>query len=131
MSPSQKTILAFVSLLESKPQLFSPADWQDLEQFPDTLPEENEEISETIQNWLKEPSRQEIRKAFRERKKKLNSSNTLDIGKTLGPAGSQSTTSSSEKNPAAKELIANSIKNNSTLSNSETPTSSSQEKQSK
>ena len=53
MSPSQRTILAFVSLLKSEPELFSTADWQDLEQFPDTLPEENEEVSETIQNWFK------------------------------------------------------------------------------
>ena len=80
---------------------------------------------------LKQPSRQEIREAFRQRKKQLNSSNPLDLGKTLGPAGSQSTTSSSEKSPAAQELIANSIKNNSPLSNLKTPTSSSQENQSK
>ncbi|MDK2410893.1 CHAT domain-containing protein [Aphanizomenon sp. PH219] len=115
MSAYQRTIQAFVKLIESESSLFSREDWDDLDKLASNLPEDSEEISSEIRNWLELESRSQIKQAFDKKRQEipseLNKSET-----TLGPGGAKSPTQTNQPSESSKELIGNAIKLNSPLS---------------
>ena len=115
MSAYQRTIQAFVKLIESESSLFSREDWDDLDKLASNLPEDSEEISSEIRNWLKLESRSQIKQAFDKKRQEipseLNKSET-----TLGPGGAKLPIPLNQPSESSKELIQNAIKLNSPLS---------------
>ncbi|MBK1990185.1 hypothetical protein A0J48_022105 [Sphaerospermopsis aphanizomenoides BCCUSP55] len=115
MSAYQRTILAFVQVIESEPALFSPEDWLSLTELIDSLPNDSEEIANGIRNWLKLDSRSQINEVFKNKRQEIPSS-LNDDGQTLGAGGTKSTTPANQQSESSKELIQNAIKLNSPLS---------------
>ncbi|MEG4171472.1 MULTISPECIES: hypothetical protein [unclassified Microcoleus] len=118
MSVYKNSINAFIYVLESKPDLIPLQDWDELNQLASNLPEDAEEISERIQNWLKPESRSQIREAYRQRRKELAPSIYLDPNKILGPGNTKSPTPPDRPSESSKEMLENAIKKNSPLLNS-------------
>jgi len=54
MSPYETNIRDFIYILETKPELFSAEDLDDLENLVATLPDDVEEISNAIATWCEE-----------------------------------------------------------------------------
>jgi len=106
MSVYEKNIQAFISLIESG--LIPAEDWTDLNQFSQNLPEDAEEISAAIHNWLEPESRRQIREALKKRKKEMKSG-SIKSDNTLGVGGSKSPTPANQPSPAAKDMIINHI----------------------
>ncbi|NES99414.1 MAG: hypothetical protein F6K61_02355 [Sphaerospermopsis sp. SIO1G1] len=113
MSAYQKTIQAFVKVIKSEPALFSQEDWLSLTELIDNLPDDDEEISKGIRDWLK--SRSQINEVFKNKRQELPSSLNND-GQILGPGGNKSPTPANQQSESSKELIQNAIKLNSPLS---------------
>ncbi|RAM48087.1 MAG: hypothetical protein C6Y22_29700 [Hapalosiphonaceae cyanobacterium JJU2] len=121
MSIYENSVQAFIYVLESKSDLFSTQDWSELNQLASILSEDTEEIAEEIENWLQPESRSQILQAYEERLKALTSSSTIDLDKNLGIGNSKSSTPPNQPSPSSKELIENTIKNNSPLSDDKKP----------
>jgi hypothetical protein len=114
MSAYQRTIQAFVKLIESESSLFSREDWDNLDKLASNLPEDLEEISTAIRNWLKLESRSQIKQAFDRKRQEIPSELTNGENHTLGPGGAKWPTH--QPSESSKELIQNAIKLNSPLS---------------
>lgn len=116
MSVYEKSIQAFIKVLELESNLLSTQDWDELNQLARSLPEDAEEISAKIQQWLQPESRSQIREAYKKRRKEFPSSFSLDLDKNLGIANSKSPTKLNQPSQPSRELFINSIKKNSPLS---------------
>ncbi|MFN6564186.1 MAG: hypothetical protein RMY28_030950 [Nostoc sp. ChiSLP01] len=116
MSVSERTIKAFIQIIESQSMLFSTKDWADLHELASNLPEDTEEISSIIRNWLKLEERHQILKAFEIQRKNIPSSFSFS-NQQLGIANSKSQTPVNQPSETSKELIENAITRNSPLSN--------------
>ncbi|MEH2318357.1 hypothetical protein [Nostoc sp.] len=115
MSVSERTIKAFIQVIESQPTLLSIEDWTDLRDLASNLPENTEEISTIIRSWLKLEERNQIQEAFELQRKNIPSSFSFS-NQQLGIANSKSLTPLNQPSQASKQLIENAIKNNSPLS---------------
>jgi hypothetical protein len=121
MSVYQRNIQAFIQVIESESNLFSPEDWDDLKKLVKNLPGDDDEISEQIQGWLQLETRSQIRIAVDKRRDDISSeSNSSISNKTLGPGSTKSPTQPNQPSESSKELLDNVIKKNSTSSNSQT-----------
>ncbi len=121
MSIYENSIRAFIQVIESKSNLISHQDWDELHQLPSNLPEDVEEISEIIENWLQLDSRNQILQAYEQKLEVISSSSSIDLDKDLGMAKSQSPTQPNQHSQSYKELLDNSIKKNSPLLNPPPP----------
>ncbi|GAB4208914.1 MAG: hypothetical protein Fur006_68250 [Coleofasciculaceae cyanobacterium] len=118
MSIYENTIQAFIDVLEFESELISTQDWAKLKQLASNLPEDAEEISEEIENWLQPKSRIQIRQAYEERLEALTSSSSIDLGKDLGLGNIQSPTPPNQPSQSSREQLINSIQKNSSRSDS-------------
>ena len=109
MSVCRNSVLVFIELIE-KPNSISLADWQDLQQWVNNIPSDEEDIVNKIEAWLKLESRQQIRQEYRQRLdetppapalKNLNPNLGLGNAKYSSPLDPNSTPSS--------QLLINSI----------------------
>ena len=116
MSIYENTIQAFIDVLES--DLISTQDRAELKQLASNLPEDAEEISEEIENWLQPKSRVQIRQAYEERLKAPTSSSPIDLDRDLGPGNIQSPTPPNQPSQSSREQLINSIQKNSSRSDS-------------
>ena len=108
MSVYRNSIESFVDVIES--DLISSKDLAELEQLVSQLPEEDEEISKAIENWLQPKSRSQIRQAYEERLEALINPSDIDIDKNLGLAGSRSRTPPNQPSLVSKVLLLNAIR---------------------
>ncbi len=115
MSVYKKTIKAFMQIIETQPNLLSDEDWLDLQKLANNLPENSEEISTLIRDWLKKEGRDQIKEAFEENRKNIPSEFNFS-DQHLGIGGAKSPTPVNQISPSSKELLENSIKRNSPLS---------------
>ncbi|MDZ8108470.1 MAG: hypothetical protein RM338_22995 [Nostoc sp. DedQUE12a] len=115
MSVYERTIKAFIQIIETQSLLFSNKDWADLHELASNLPENTEEISTIIRSWLKLEQRNQIQEAFEIQRKNIPSSFSFS-NQQLGPGGSKSPTPPDQPSESSKELIENAIKRNSPLS---------------
>ena len=116
MSAYQRTIQAFVKVIESESSLFSQEDWLSFTELINNLPDDSEKIASEIRNWLKLESRSQIKQAFDNKRQEIPSELTKSET-TLGPGGTTSPTQPNQPSESSKELIGNAIKVNSPLSN--------------
>ena len=111
MSIYRNSVESFVDVIET--DLISGKDLAELEQLVSQLPEEDEEISKAIENWLQPESRSQILQAYEERLEALIDASDIDIDKNLGLAGSRSHTQPNQPNrgrsPVSKVLLLNAI----------------------
>ncbi|MEA5594763.1 hypothetical protein [Rivularia sp. UHCC 0363] len=121
MSIYDNSIRAFIQVIESKSNLISHQDWDELHQLSSNFPEDVEEISEIIENWLQFDSRNQILQAYEQKLEVISSSSSIDLDKNLGIANSQSPTKPNQPSLPYKELLDNSIKKNSPLLNPPPP----------
>ncbi|MEH2330932.1 hypothetical protein [Nostoc sp.] len=115
MSVSKRTIKAFIQIIESQSMLFSTKDWADLHELASNLPEDTEEISTIIRNWLQLEQSNQIQEAFEIQRKNIPSSFSFS-NQQLGIGNSKSPTPPDQPSESSKELIENAIKRNSPLS---------------
>ncbi|MFN6563172.1 MAG: hypothetical protein RMY28_025725 [Nostoc sp. ChiSLP01] len=115
MSVSERTIKAFIQIIETQSILFSIEDWADLHELASNLPEDTEEISTIIRSWLKLEQRNQLQEAFEIQRKNIPSSFSFS-NQQLGIANSKSPTPANQLSESSKELIENAIKRNSPLS---------------
>lgn len=108
MSVSERTIKAFIQVIEEESTLFSLEDWEDLHKLSSTLPEDTEEISTIIRSWLKLEQRQQIKEAFENQRRNIPSSFSFSK-KHLGTGGSKSPTPPDQPSESSKELLDGSI----------------------
>lgn len=116
MSIYQNSIKAFIQVLDSQSKLIPTQDWNELQQLSNQLPEDNEEISEILENWLQSESRSQLLEAYKQYLKSLTAASPIDVNTNIGIAGGQSPTPVNQPSEPSKELIDNAIKNNSPLS---------------
>lgn len=108
MSVYRNSIESFVNVIES--DLISSEDLAELEQLVSQLPEEDEEISTAIENWLQPESRSQIQQAYEECLEELIMASDIDIDKSLGVAGSRSPTPPNQPSLVSKVLLLNAIR---------------------
>ncbi|OUL20363.1 hypothetical protein [Nostoc sp. 106C] len=116
MSIYDNNIQAFIEVIELQPDVISTDDWAELQQISSNLSADKEEIAEFIENWLQPESRSQILQAYRQQLKLISSSHPIDLNINLGIGGSKSPTPPNQPSPSSKELIENTIKKNSPLS---------------
>lgn len=122
MSIYENSIQAFIQVIESESNLISHQDWVELNQLASNLPDDAEEISEGIENWLKLDSRNQIYQAYERQRQQVPSSlSSIDFDKNLGIGNIQSPTKPNQPSPSFKELLDNAIKKNSPLFKSPPP----------
>lgn len=121
MSIYQNSIKAFIQVLDSQSKLIPTQDWNELQQLSNQLPEDNEEISEILENWLQSESRNQILEAYKQNLESITEKSPIDVGTNIGIAGGQSPTPVNQPSEPSKELIDNAIKNNSPLSENTKP----------
>ena len=73
MSVYRNSVLVFIELIE-KPNSISLEDWQDLQQWVNNIPTDEEDIVDKIEAWLKLESRQQIRQEYCQRLKETSPS---------------------------------------------------------
>ncbi|MEH2333967.1 hypothetical protein [Nostoc sp.] len=116
MSVYKNSVLAFIQVLDSQSKLIPTQDWNELQQLSNQLPEDNEEISEIIENWLQPESRSQLLEAYKQYLKSLAVASPIDGDRNIGIANSKSQTPVNQPSESSKELVDNAIKNNSPLS---------------
>ncbi|GET44502.1 hypothetical protein [Microseira wollei] len=121
MSVSYTSIQAFVNVLESKPDLISSQDWVELDQLASNLPEDAEDITEKLENWLKPESHSQIFQAYKQILTELIASSPINSNANLGIGKTKSSTPVNQPSESAKQLLENAIKKNSPLLNSPPP----------
>ena len=122
MSIYENSIKAFIQVIESKSDLISHQDWVELHQLASNLPEDAEEISEEIENWLQLDSRNQIYQAYDRQLQQVPSSLSFrDLDVNLGMGNSQSPTKPNQPSQSYRKLLDNAIKKNSPLFNSPPP----------
>jgi hypothetical protein len=112
MSVNKKAALVFKSILENHSDLLTNENWQELQQLSQELPDDDEEVTEKIETWLK--SHPSILQVY---KQNLNNMDPSLIGVYMGPGGTKSPTPPNQPSESSKELIQNAIKKNSPLPN--------------
>ncbi|MFN6525538.1 hypothetical protein [Nostoc sp. ChiSLP03a] len=121
MSVYQNSIQAFIQVLDSQSNLIPIQDWYELQQLPNQLPEDDEEISEILEKWLQSESRNQLLEAYKQNLKSLTAASPIDVDINIGIANSKSQTPVNQPSESSKELIDNAIKNNSPLSENTKP----------
>ncbi|MBD2164439.1 hypothetical protein H6G04_08475 [Calothrix membranacea FACHB-236] len=122
MSVYQTSIIAFIKILESQTNLIPLQDWTELQQLSSNLPEnDNEEISEILETWLKLESRSQLLEAYKQNLQSITATSPVDLGVNIGIGNSKSQTPPDKPSPSSKELLDNAIKHNSPLSNRPQP----------
>ncbi|MBD2208951.1 hypothetical protein H6G27_03565 [Nostoc linckia FACHB-104] len=123
MSVYQISIIAFIKMLESQTTLIPLQDWTELQQLSSNLDPENdnEEISEILETWLKLESRSQLLATYKQNLKSLTATSPVDPGINIGIGNSKSPTERDKPSPSSKELLDNAIKHNSPLSNRPQP----------
>ncbi|MCF4965823.1 hypothetical protein [Nostoc sp. CMAA1605] len=116
MSIYKNSALAFEQVLDSQSNLISISDWKELEQLRSHLPEDDEEISEIIENWLQLESRSQLLATYKQNLQLLSAAFPIDIDINIGIANSKSQTPANQPSESSKELTDNAIKRNSPLS---------------
>lgn len=112
MSINKQAAIAFSQVIENQVNLIADENWQQLNQLSNQLPEDDEEITEKIENWLK--SYPLLLQAYQQNLKSMNLSLT-EYG-NMGAGGAKSNSSQNQPSESSKELIQNAIKLNSPLS---------------
>lgn len=112
MSVNKKAALAFNSILENPSDLLTNETWQELQQLSQELPDDDEEVTEKIETWLK--SQSSLLEVYKQNLNKMDSSLTEDGN--IGAGGTKSPTPANQPSESSKELIQNAIKENSPLS---------------
>ncbi|MDJ0674866.1 MAG: hypothetical protein QNJ36_05730 [Calothrix sp. MO_167.B42] len=126
MSIYPYSIQALIQVIESQSNLISHQDWGELHQLvislPEDEPEDVEEISDRIENWLKTDSRNQIYQAYNQQLQQvMGSLPPTDWNTYAGIGKSKSQTKPNQPSPPYKELLDNSIKKNSPLFNPPPP----------
>ncbi|WP_414545645.1 hypothetical protein [Nostoc sp. CCY0012] len=116
MSVYRNSIQAFIQVLDSQSNLIPTQDWNELHQLSIQLPEDNEKISEIIENWLQPESRSQLLEAYKQYLKSLTAASHIDVDRNIGIANSKSQTPVNQPSESSKELVDNAIKKNSPLS---------------
>lgn len=120
MSIYRNSILAFIHVIKSQSHLISFSDWAELHKLTQRLSEDDEEISDIIEDWLQQEHRSNILQAYQEQFKKLDDSDSIDLKKDLGPARSvankKRSTNPKQPGQSSLELLNNAIQRNSPLS---------------
>lgn len=71
--------------------------------------EDDEDIADAIDDWLRSQNDPQLMQAYREELRKLIDSSSLELGKTLGPGKAKSPTKLGQPNPNSRELLDNII----------------------
>ena len=121
MSIYRNSIQAFIQVLDSQSKLIPIQDWDELQQLSSQLPDDNEEISEIIENWLQPESRSQLLEAYKQYLKSLTAASPIDVDRNIGIANSKSQTPANQPSESSKELVDNAIKKNSPLSENTKP----------
>ncbi|MGH1397332.1 MAG: hypothetical protein ACRAVC_25345 [Trichormus sp.] len=116
MSIYKKSALAFEQVLDSQSNLISISDWKELEQLRSHLPEDDEEISKILENWLQPESRSLLLETYKQNLKSLSAASPINVDINIGIANSKSQTPANQPSESSKELTENAIKRNSPLS---------------
>ncbi|MEH1843461.1 MAG: hypothetical protein V7L25_00190 [Nostoc sp.] len=116
MSVYKNSIDAFIQVLDSQSKLIPTQDWHELQQLSSQLPDDDEEISEIIENWLKPEYRSQLLEAYKQNLQSLSAASPIDLDKNLGIGNSKSQTPVNQPSESSKELLRNAIKGNSSLS---------------
>ncbi|MEH1904834.1 MAG: hypothetical protein V7L04_26400 [Nostoc sp.] len=124
MSVYKNSIKAFIQVLDSQSKLIPTQDWNELHQLPSQLPEDDEEISEILENWLKPESRNQLLETYKQHLKLLSAASPIDVDRNIGIANSKSQTPVNQPSESSKELTENAIKRNSPLSDKQEPSKS-------
>ena len=117
MSVDRNSVQAFMQILDSQSNLISLQDWDELQQLSSSLPEDDAEISEMLENWLRTESHSQLLAAYKQNLQKISAISTIDVSINIGIGGSKSQTPPNQPSPSSKELLDNAIKNNSPLFN--------------
>lgn len=117
MSVDRNSVQAFMQILDSQSNLISLQDWDELQQLSSSLPEDDAEISEMLENWLRTESHSQLLAAYKQNLQKISAISTIDVSINIGIGGSKSQTPANQPSPSSKELLDNAIKNNSPLFN--------------
>lgn len=117
MSVDRNSVQAFIQILDSQSNLISLQDWDELQQLSSSLPEDDAEISEMLENWLRTESHSQLLAAYKQNLQKISAISTIDVSINIGIGGSKSQTPANQPSPSSKELLDNAIKNNSPLFN--------------
>ena len=122
MSIYKNNIQAFIEVIKLNPNLISQQDRVELHQIANNLPEDAEETSEIIEDWLQSDSRQQVLQAYEEQLEAIDSlSPPLDLNVNLGMGNTKSPTKPNQPSTSSRELLDNAIKENLPLSNSPAP----------
>ncbi|GAX35507.1 hypothetical protein [Nodularia sp. NIES-3585] len=116
MSVMKNSILAFIQVLHSQSKLIPTQDWKELQQLSSQFPEDNEEITEIIENWLQPESRSQLLETYKQNLQSFTAAYPINAVTNIGIGNSKSTTPPDQPSPSSKELLENAIKNNSPLS---------------
>jgi len=101
----QKRVNALIEVIQTQPDILTATDWTELEEIAQQLPEDSEEIWNTIYPWLK--SHPEIKAAHAT---KFNNTPSVDEpDQHLGPGGSQPKEPTPNNNPTLREKLLNEI----------------------
>jgi len=110
MSVYETSILAFIQVIETNANLLTPPDWDNLNQLANQLPEDIEDISNQLENWLKKSaSRQELFQRYEQQRAAVPDTEVIKFQTEIGVGGSKSPTPANQPSPAAKDMIVNSI----------------------
>ncbi|MBC1238753.1 hypothetical protein [Nostoc sp. 2RC] len=113
MSIYKNSIKAFIQMLDSQSNLISISDWEELQQISIQLPEDDEEISEIIENYLKAQSCSELLEAYKQNLKSISAESPINVDINIGIGNSKSQTPANQPSESSKQLTENAIKNNS------------------
>ncbi|HEY9800476.1 MAG TPA: hypothetical protein V6D25_08970 [Leptolyngbyaceae cyanobacterium] len=117
MSVYKDSVTAFIQIVKSQSSLISLPDWEQLQQLPTTLPEDDDqEITEILENWMQTESRSQILAAYKQNLTSIIAASPIDLSVNIGIGGSKSPTPPNQPSPSSKELLDNAIKENSPLS---------------
>ena len=121
MSIYRNSIQAFIQVLDSQSKLIPIQDWDELQQLSSQLPDDNDEISEILENWLQPESRSQLLEAYKQYLKSLTAASPIDVDRNIGIANSKSQTPANQPSESSKELVNNAIKKNYPLSENTKP----------
>jgi hypothetical protein len=116
MSIYKNSVKAFIQMLDSESNLIPIPDWKELEKQTNQLPEDDEEISEILENWLQLESHSQFLETYNQELKILSDPSSMDLDINLGIGNSKSPTPPNQPSESSKKLIENAIKRNSPLS---------------
>ncbi|MBD2414454.1 hypothetical protein FACHB389_08285 [Nostoc calcicola FACHB-389] len=113
MSIYKNSIKAFIQMLDSQSNLISISDWDELEKLPNKLGEDDEEISEILEEWLKKQSCSELLEVYKQNLTSISAESPINGHKNIGIVNIKSHTPANQPSESSKQLIENSIKTNS------------------